>query len=95
MASRVQPKTRFDLRIDPEVRTTIERAAKLSGLQVTSFLLHAAIEKARGIIADQQVIALDRSASTRFQRLMDSDYDPRGKMATFLGGHRKAMPKLG
>ena len=73
---------------------TIERAASLTGLQITSFVVNAAVEKARQIIQDEQLIVLDRNATTRFREMMDADYDPKGKLASFLGRHRRAMPKL-
>ncbi len=87
-------KKRFDLRLDPEVRMTIERAASLTGLQITSFVLNAAVEKARQIIQDEQLVILDRNATVRFREMMDAEYQPKGKMATFLGRYRRAMPKL-
>jgi len=87
-------KKRFDLRLDPEVRTTIERAASLTGLQITSFVVSAAVEKARQIIQEEQMIVLDRAATSRFREVMDAEYDPKGKMASFLKRHERAMPKL-
>ncbi|HEX6344078.1 DUF1778 domain-containing protein [Umezawaea sp.] len=42
---------RLDFRLDPEVKARIERAAKLSGESVSTFVVHAATAAADGVLA--------------------------------------------
>jgi uncharacterized protein (DUF1778 family) len=42
----------------------------MSGLDMTAFLLGAAVDKARGVVADQSVIQLSLEGQRRFAQLL-------------------------
>lgn len=50
----------------------IDRAVDVSGMSRTDFILDAACEKAREVLADQTRFTLDRQALKRFNALLDA-----------------------
>lgn len=50
----------------------IDHAAEISGMNRTEFILDAACEKAREVLADQTRFALDRQDLQRFNALLDA-----------------------
>jgi len=64
---------RLDLRLTPDVKEEIERAAALSGQPVSSFVLGATIAHARQVIHEAQRIALSDRDRDRFLTALDND----------------------
>ena len=53
-------------------KALIDRAVEVSGTSRTDFILDAACEKAREVLADQTQFALDRATLRRFTELLDA-----------------------
>ena len=56
---------RISLRTTTEVKQTIERAAALSGISVSAFVLEHAYQAARRVILEQQQIQLLNQAASK------------------------------
>lgn len=62
----------------------IDRAVEISGMSRTDFILDAACEKAREVLADQTQFALDRAALRRFNALLDAPLDENAAIRRLL-----------
>ncbi len=64
------PKTaRLDLRLDPEHKALIERAARVSGASVSEFVVARALEASRRILAEHRRVERVAVAEAAFERL--------------------------
>ena len=66
--------TRFEARISPDLKTTIEKAAEIRGVSTSAFAKTTLKQVAEGVIAapSSQVILLDADAFARFEELIKS-----------------------
>ncbi|GAB2576637.1 DUF1778 domain-containing protein [Dyella jejuensis] len=64
--------TIINLRALAPQRSLIDQAAQVAGKSRTDFMLEAACEKARQVLLDQTVFALDAARFKRFQALLDA-----------------------
>ena len=62
----------------------IDRAVDVSGMSRTDFILDAACEKAREVLADQTRFALDRKAMKRFNALLDAPLEDNAAIRRLL-----------
>jgi uncharacterized protein (DUF1778 family) len=62
----------------------IDRAVEISGMSRTDFILDAACEKAREVLADQTQFALDRAALRRFNALIDAPLEDNAAIRRLL-----------
>lgn len=68
-----QPKREtLNLRIRPEVRDVIDRAAELTGKSRTDFVLEAARRAAEDALLDRTVFAVDEETYARFVARLDA-----------------------
>ena len=58
MPMTAQAQERIDLRTSPDIKELIVRAASTAGMSVSAFLLGAAQERARQILAESETITL-------------------------------------
>lgn len=58
MTTPARPSTRLNMRITPEARRTLKRAARAHGRDVTSFVLGAALDRARAVLAEDGALHL-------------------------------------
>jgi uncharacterized protein (DUF1778 family) len=65
--------TRLSMRIAPDALDTIREAAAAQQQDVTSFVLGAAMDRARAVLAEQRVLALTTRESTQLQAELDRD----------------------
>jgi uncharacterized protein (DUF1778 family) len=65
--------TRLSMRIAPEALDTIREAAAAQQQDVTSFVLGAAMDRARSVLTEQRVLALTTRESTQLQAELDRD----------------------
>lgn len=70
----------LNLRIKPEERALIDRAAKLRGKNRTSFVLDAARAAAEEALLDQTVFALDKDAYGAFLARLDAPPMPNERL---------------
>ena len=61
---------RMELKTTSEAKELLGRAAAMSGLGMTAFVIGAALERARGVIEDHSSIVLSIAGQRRFAELM-------------------------
>jgi uncharacterized protein (DUF1778 family) len=78
MASSKQATARdsLNLRIKPELRGLIDRAAQLTGKNRTDFVLEAARRAAEDALLDRTVFSVDRKAYAEFLERLDAPPRP-------------------
>jgi len=62
----------INLRIEPERRTLIDRAAEAAGKDRTQFVLDAATREATSVLLDQRYFQLDTDAFAQFNAALDA-----------------------
>jgi uncharacterized protein (DUF1778 family) len=72
---------RLDVRMPPQTRELVERAADLQGMSLTQFTESAMIEKANTVIAQHEKTVLTRRDQERFLALMEEDNKPNDALA--------------
>lgn len=84
-----QAKSRRDtlnLRIKPELRGLIDRAAELSGKNRTEFVLNAARHAAEDALLDRTVFAVTPKAYAEFLAKLDAPPRPNARLRRSLKG---------
>ncbi|MDD5330574.1 MAG: DUF1778 domain-containing protein [Sulfuricella sp.] len=76
---------RIELRTSPEIKELIVRAAATSGMSVSAFLLGAAQERARQILAEKEMITLTARDWNAFAQALDNADKPRPKLSAAIG----------
>jgi len=61
----------INMKAEPEVRSLIDRAARLLRLNRTEFVLETVIQRAEEIILDHQLISIDKDRFDRFVTALD------------------------
>lgn len=89
MSAAGQAHERIDLRTSPEIKELIVRAASTAGMSVSAFLLGAAQERARQILAESEMIALTSRDWNAFAKALDNAEKPRPKLAAAMRRHRE------
>jgi uncharacterized protein (DUF1778 family) len=67
---------RLEARITPEVLGIVRRAAEIQGRSVSDFVVAAAQEAARKVVADIEVIRLSREGQEKFVDLLLNPLEP-------------------
>jgi uncharacterized protein (DUF1778 family) len=75
MGSALKP-ARIEIWTTDEIKNLIFRAAALSGVDATAFVLAPAIERARQVIASNSVIELTLDGQRRFAKLIENPPKP-------------------
>ena len=80
MPTAAPPYERIDLRTSPEIKQLIVRASATAGVSVSAFLIGAAQERAKQVLAESETVTLSaRDWEAFFQSLDDID-KPRPKL---------------
>ena len=74
----------LNIRIKPEVRGLIDRAAALTGKNRTDFVLDAARRAAEDAILDRTIITLNGKAYAEFMALLDAPPRPNTRLRKSL-----------
>jgi uncharacterized protein (DUF1778 family) len=88
MSAVTQAHERIDLRTSPEIKELIVRAASTTGMSVSAFLLGAAQERAKQILADEEMITLTSRDWNAFAKALDKADKPRPKLSAAMKRHR-------
>jgi uncharacterized protein (DUF1778 family) len=88
MSAVAQAHERIDLRTSPEIKELIVRAACTAGMSVSAFLLGTAQERARQILAEQEMITLTSRDWNAFAKALDNADKPRPKLSAAMKRHR-------
>ena len=79
---------RIDLRTSAEIKELIVRAASTAGVSVSAFLLGTAQERAKQILAEQEMINLTSRDWNAFAKALDNADKPRPKLSAAIKRHR-------
>lgn len=71
---------RIDLRTSTEIKTLISRAASLSGVSLSAFLVSAAQERAKQILSDSETLNLSPRDWDAFFNALDNTETARPKL---------------
>ena len=74
----------LNLRIKPELRGLIDRAASLSGKNRTDFVLDAARHAAEDALLDRTIFAVSEKAYTEFLARLDAPPQPNARLRRSL-----------
>ena len=64
---------RINLRLSPEALETVRAAASVQQQDLTSFVLGAAMERARAVLAEDWILRLTPHELNQLERALDSD----------------------
>ena len=79
---------RIDLRTSVEIKELIVRAASTAGVSVSAFLLGTAQERAKQILAEQEMMTLTSRDWNAFAKALDIADKPRPKLSAATKRHR-------
>ena len=88
MATATQTNERIDLRTSSEIKELIVRAASTSGVSVSAFLLGAAQERAKQILAEAEMVTLTSRDWNAFAKALDNAEKHRPKLSGAIERHR-------
>jgi len=80
MSMTAYPYERIDLRTSPETKELIVRAAATAGLSVSAFLIGAAQDRARQILAESETVTFSHRDWEVFFHTLDDIDKPRPKL---------------
>ena len=83
--------TRFDLKIDPDEKAIVARAAALMGTTMAEFVRAAAKEKATELLEREARLTLSQRDFTRFARALDSAFAPDPALKEALNQARRKV----
>jgi uncharacterized protein (DUF1778 family) len=70
----------MELKTTHDAKALLNLAAALDGLDLTSFVIGSAIEKARKVVADHAIISLTQSGQANLAQLLASPPEPTAQM---------------
>jgi uncharacterized protein (DUF1778 family) len=89
MSANTQAHERIDLRTSPEIKELIVRAASTAGMTLSAFLLGTAHERAKEILAENEMVTLTPRDWVAFAKALDRTEKPRPKLAAAMKRHRE------
>lgn len=79
---------RIDLRVTKEQKEVLARAAVLSGVSMSSFLVANALTEAKKVVARSEVIVLSNRDRDLFYSILRQPPKPNKNLVKLLGNHR-------
>jgi len=79
---------RLQIRVNPDEKRLLERAADASHLSVSAFVVAAAAERAESVLADRQVVSLSPTAAAAFSVALSQPGQVNARLAAALGRRR-------
>lgn len=71
-----ETQARLVARVSIDIQQTIKKAATYSGATVTQFLVDSALDKAKAVINDVEVMNLTTKTASRMMELLDNPPEP-------------------
>ena len=87
MAAKAQ---RIEMRLTPEHKELLERAAEASGQPLTAFALAILIERAHEVLDRHSRTVLSRRDFEAFLKIIDDDREPSARLKQAVKRYRKA-----
>jgi uncharacterized protein (DUF1778 family) len=75
---------RINLRLNPESLETIRAAANLQQQDLTSFVLGAAMERARAVLAEDRILKLTPHEVNQLEQALDSEPEVIPQLRAFI-----------
>jgi uncharacterized protein (DUF1778 family) len=75
---------RINLRLSPEALETVREAAAVQQQDLTSFVLGAAMERARAVLAEDRILRLTPHEVNQLERALDSDPEVVPQLRAFI-----------
>lgn len=88
-ASTPQRDERIDLRISADQKTLLARAASYAGVSLSSFLVSAAADRARELVAERETLTLTPRDWSKFLGALDKAERPRPKLEAAARRYRR------
>ena len=77
---------RLNLRCSGESLATLREAAELQGQDLTSFVLGAALDRARSVLAGDRILRLNPAEIVQLERALDADPTVIPQLSRLFGG---------
>lgn len=75
---------RINLRLSPEALETVRAAASVQQQDLTSFVLGAAMERARAVLAEDRILRLTPHEVNQLERALDSEPEVVPQLRAFI-----------
>jgi uncharacterized protein (DUF1778 family) len=75
---------RINLRLDPDALETIRAAASVQQQDLTSFVLGAAMERARAVIAEDRLLRLTPHEVNQLERALEAEPEANPQLRAFI-----------
>jgi uncharacterized protein (DUF1778 family) len=80
---------RISLRLSPQAKRKLERAAAYSDKTLTDFVVDVALQKANAIVREREIITLSADEWDRFQQMLLNPPKPNAKLKQGLAWYRQ------
>jgi uncharacterized protein (DUF1778 family) len=80
---------RLQIRVGPADKALLERAAAVSHLNVSAFVVQAAASRAEEVLAERSSIRLSGEAATAFTEALERPAEVNERLSSALGRERK------
>jgi uncharacterized protein (DUF1778 family) len=84
---------RFEIRVNPEEKATVERAAMLSGLTVSAYMRSSVLQKARTDINQLENLVLSDRDRDQFLNALETATPSTGKLKQAFANFRQKYPQ--
>ncbi len=91
MPRTAQRQDRISIRLSPQSKRKLERAAAYADKTLTDFVVDVALQKADAIVRDNEVIALNAEEWERFQELLLNPPAPNERLQRALEEHDRIV----
>lgn len=88
MSSTTTRDDRIDLRISPDLKALLSRAASYSGMSLSSFLVSIAADRAKEVVAEHETLTLTPREWEAFLTALDDADRPRPRLAAAARRYR-------
>lgn len=91
MPRTAQRQERISLRLSPQSKRKLERAAAYSDKTLTDFVVDVALQKAEAVVREHEVITLTPEEWERFQEMLLNPPEPNEKLKKALAEHSRIV----
>lgn len=82
---------RLETRLPPDIHALLRRAAEIQGRSVSDFVVTAAQDAARKVIAETEIITLSRAASEQVAELLSAPPEPAPALKRAAAARRRLV----
>jgi uncharacterized protein (DUF1778 family) len=91
MPRTAQRQERISLRVSPQSKSKLERAAAYADKTLTDFVIDVALQKADSVLREHDVIALTSQEWKRFQKLLLNPPAPNKRLRKAFAEHARTV----